>query len=91
MLTLTQLEMLSGIGAATLSNRLKQQGKTVEQAIKMGPSQKEFLEIGEEKLSRIEFCEKFNIDLKVYYENHKNMNLEELIDQFGSRPIQGQN
>ena len=49
MLTLNKLAELSGIGKSTLSNRLKKQNKTAEQAIKMGPSQKELLEIDGEK------------------------------------------
>ena len=84
MCTLKQIQELSGIPKITLSNRIKKQNKTAEQAVAMGASQKSLLEFDEQEFTKAEFFKEFKIDRKKYYANYKSMTLEEIVESFGS-------
>ncbi|MDA9821731.1 hypothetical protein N9C56_04305 [Paracoccaceae bacterium] len=81
-LTIYQLAQKTKINVSTLVDRIGK-GKTVSEAVKMGKSQKEFLDYEGKSYSRVAFCREYQIAIKTYYKNYKNMTLTEMIDKFG--------
>lgn len=88
LLTLKQIEDVSGIDVSTLRSRIKHQNKTAVQAVEMGPSRNAPLEFEGKIYRKGEFLKKFKIDSKTYYSNYKKMSLAEIVDKFGTRPDQ---